>query len=71
GNPAEIAMIDLARKVIALTGSDSELAFESLPEDDPLRRQPDIALAEAKLGWSPKIGLDEGLVQTIDYFRQA
>ena len=62
-------MIALARKVITLTGSESPLAFERLPEDDPMRRQPDIALARSKLGWSPKIGLDEGLKRTIDYFR--
>lgn len=69
GNPHEIEIGALARRVIALTGSDSTLTFERLPEDDPLRRQPDIRLARERLGWSPTVDLDTGLRRTIDYFR--
>jgi UDP-glucuronate decarboxylase len=69
GNPTEIAIIALARRVIELTGSSSVLTFEALPADDPLQRKPDIALAERTLGWSPRIGLDEGIERTIAYFR--
>ena len=69
GNPREFTMRELAEKVIALTGSTSELEFRPLPQDDPRQRQPDIALAERELGWSPRVALDEGLKPTIDYFR--
>lgn len=69
GNPNEYDMLSLAEKVIALTGSKSELVFETLPSDDPTRRRPDIDLAKKELGWEPKISLEEGLNQTIKYFR--
>ncbi len=69
GNPAEFTMVDLARKVIDLCGSRSELSFKPLPEDDPRQRQPDINLAVKALGWSPHVNLDEGLQKTITYFR--
>jgi UDP-glucuronate decarboxylase len=68
GNPAELAIVDLARKVIDLCGSSSEIVFEPLPADDPAQRQPDIALARRALGWEPKVGLEEGLISTIAYF---
>lgn len=69
GNPREFTMIDLATQVLALTGSASKLEFRPLPADDPRQRQPDIGLARARLGWEPKVALEQGLVETIDYFR--
>lgn len=69
GNPAEFTMLELAEKVIRLTGSQSKLAFKPLPADDPRQRRPDIELAASKLGWTPRIGLEEGLTNTIAYFR--
>jgi UDP-glucuronate decarboxylase len=68
GNPGEFTILELAEKVIAATGSRSELIFEPLPADDPVQRRPDITLAKDKLGWEPKIQLDEGLEKTIAYF---
>lgn len=70
GNPGEFTMIELAEKIIKLTGAKSELVYEPLPSDDPLQRQPDITLAKEKLNWEPKIKLDEGLKRTIEYFRK-
>ncbi len=69
GNPREFTIRELAEKVLALTGSRSGLAFEPLPQDDPRQRQPDIALARAELGWAPKVALEDGLKETIGYFR--
>lgn len=69
GNPGEFTMLELAEKVLQLTGSKSKLVFKPLPSDDPKQRQPDIALAKKELGWEPKVGLDEGLKETISYFR--
>ena len=70
GNPNEFTMLQLAEKVIALTGSSSKLVFKPLPSDDPRRRQPDIAFARARLGgWQPQTELDEGLTKTIHYFK--
>ncbi len=69
GNPGEFTIIDLAKKVINLTASKSELIYETLPGDDPMQRKPDIGLAINKLHWDPKIKLDEGLKKTIDYFK--
>jgi UDP-glucuronate decarboxylase len=69
GNPGEFTVLELAEKVIRLTGGKSKITFEPLPRDDPGRRRPDISLAKEKLGWEPKIMLDEGLVRTIEYFR--
>jgi len=68
GNPAEFSILELAEKVIDITGSKSRLEFRPLPSDDPRQRQPDIALARAELGWQPKVQLEEGLEKTIDYF---
>lgn len=69
GNPGEYTMIELAEAVIRLTGSSSSLRFMPLPMDDPRQRQPDIALAKEKLGWSPEVPLEVGLANTIGYFR--
>ncbi len=69
GNPGEFTMLELAEKVLKLTGSKSKLSFLPLPSDDPLQRKPDIALAKEKLGWEPKINLEEGLIKTINYFK--
>jgi UDP-glucuronate decarboxylase len=68
GNPHEFTILELARKVINLTGSASELVFKPLPSDDPLQRKPDISLAKTALGWQPTIELDQGLKKTIAYF---
>lgn len=69
GNPGEFTMLELAKKIITMTDSESTLVFEPLPSDDPTQRQPVIDLAKAKLGWSPTIDLDEGLEKTIEYFK--
>jgi UDP-glucuronate decarboxylase len=69
GNPGEFSMRELAEKVIALTGSSSELVNRPLPEDDPQQRQPDISAARTLLGWEPTVDLEAGLRSTIDYFR--
>ncbi|TSA13903.1 MAG: SDR family oxidoreductase [Deltaproteobacteria bacterium] len=68
GNPGEFTILELAQKIIGLTKSKSRIVFKPLPQDDPIQRQPDITLAREKLGWEPKIGLEEGLKQTIIYF---
>jgi UDP-glucuronate decarboxylase len=68
GNPGEFTIRQLAEKVIELTGSRSKLVKMPLPADDPLQRQPDIALARKELGWEPKVALEEGLKKTIAYF---
>jgi UDP-glucuronate decarboxylase len=70
GNPGEFTMLELAQSVIRLCASKSELVFKPLPADDPRQRRPDISLAGAALGWSPRIALDEGLKRTIEHFRQ-
>lgn len=70
GNPGEFTILELARKVIDLTGSKSELIHKELPQDDPRQRKPDIALAQKALGWQPTIALEEGLKKTITYFEQ-
>jgi UDP-glucuronate decarboxylase len=69
GNPGEVTILELAKKVVELTRSKSEFVFKQLPQDDPLQRQPDISLAGRELGWKPSVALDEGLCRTIDYFR--
>jgi len=69
GNPSEVTMLVLARKILELTNSKSELIFLPLPEDDPQQRLPDISLARAVLGWEPRVGLDDGLSRTVAYFR--
>ncbi len=69
GNPVECSMLALAQRVLQLTGSRSRLVFKPLPPDDPRQRKPDISLARERLKWEPVVALDEGLQQTIDYFR--
>lgn len=69
GNPGEFTILELAEAVIRLTGSKSKIIYEPLPQDDPLQRQPNIDLAREKLGWEPKVHLEEGLQRTIDYFK--
>ena len=68
GNPGEFTIMELALKVIALTGSRSEIERRPLPVDDPRVRQPDISRARRVLGWEPRISLEEGLKNTIEYF---
>jgi UDP-glucuronate decarboxylase len=69
GNPNEFTILELAKKVIELTGSKSKIVYQPLPSDDPMQRQPDISLAKKELDWSPKIELEEGLLKTIEYFK--
>jgi UDP-glucuronate decarboxylase len=68
GNPGEFTIMELAQKVVALTGSASKIICEPLPADDPRQRRPDITTAREKFGWEPKVALDEGLKKTIAYF---
>jgi len=69
GNPGEMTVLELARRIVELTGSKSRFVHKPLPSDDPVQRQPDIRLARQALGWEPSTGLDAGLQRTIDYFR--
>jgi UDP-glucuronate decarboxylase len=69
GNPTETTILEFAEKIIALTGSKSRIIFQPLPADDPKQRQPDITLAGDRLGWKPVVAVDNGLKNTIDYFR--
>ena len=69
GNQKEYTILELAEKIIALTGSGSKITYLPLPENDPVRRKPDITLANEKLDWHPTTPLEEGLEQTIEYFR--
>lgn len=70
GNPGEFTIKELAEKVLTLTGSTGTIVYKDIPPDDPKQRQPDITFAREKLGWEPRIRLDEGLKKTIDYFKQ-
>ncbi len=70
GNPYEMTVLDFAKKVLELTGSKSSIIFRPLPQDDPQVRQPDISKAKEILDWEPKVLLDEGLIKTIQYFRE-
>lgn len=69
GNPCEFTILELAKTVLLLTGSKAKIVFEPLPADDPTQRKPDITLARKKLDWEPKISLEEGLKETIKYFK--
>ena len=69
GNPGEYTILELADKIITLTGAKSTVVYKPLPQDDPLRRKPDITLAREKLGWNPVTDLENGLQRTIDYFK--
>jgi UDP-glucuronate decarboxylase len=70
GNPMEYSIKDLAMMIRELAESSSEIVYNPLPQDDPVRRKPDITLARKKLGWDPKVSIREGLLQTIEYFRK-
>jgi dTDP-glucose 4,6-dehydratase len=70
GNPREMTMLEFAEAVLKATGSRSKLVFKPLPQDDPKQRQPDITRARKMLGWEPKVGLDEGLEKTIEFFQK-
>jgi len=70
GNPDEISILDLAQKIVRMTGSNSKMVFRPLPADDPKQRQPLIDLAKEKLGWTPRVPLEEGLKKTIAYFEE-
>jgi dTDP-glucose 4,6-dehydratase len=69
GNPVAMSLLEMAEKILQVTGSKSKIVFKPLPEDDPKVRQPDITLARSLLGWEPRVGLEEGLRATLDYFR--
>lgn len=70
GNPEEYTILDLARKIVAMTGSRSTIVHKPLPSDDPTQRQPDITRAQQRLGWKPSVAVDDGLARTVEYFRQ-
>jgi dTDP-glucose 4,6-dehydratase len=70
GNPHEMTIEGIAKTIIAMTGSNSRIIYQPLPTDDPKVRQPDITKARAKLGWEPKVKLEDGLVKTIEYFKK-
>jgi UDP-glucuronate decarboxylase len=70
GNPNEVTIREIAETVQRLAGTNNEIAFEPLPQDDPARRKPDIALAKERLGWEPAVDLEDGLTKTIEYFRE-
>jgi len=70
GSPKEFTILELAEKIVEMTGSESQISYRPLPEDDPIQRRPDITLAGKMLdGWTPKVELEEGLKKTIDYFK--
>jgi dTDP-glucose 4,6-dehydratase len=69
GNPEELTILEFANLIKQLCESDSEIVYEQLPQDDPMQRKPDIRKAKAILGWEPKVGLEEGLKKTIEYFK--
>lgn len=69
GNPDEITILDFAKEIIKITGTDQKIVFEELPMDDPLQRQPDITKAREILGWEPKVKRGEGMQKTFDYFK--
>ena len=68
GSDKETTVLDMARKILKITGSSSEITFHPLPEDDPLRRKPDITRAREILGWNPKVSLEDGLARTIEWY---
>ncbi len=70
GNPGEYTILEVAEKVIELTGSSSKIVYRDLPADDPVRRKPEISMAKERLDWEPTVPLDEGLAATIEYFQE-
>jgi dTDP-glucose 4,6-dehydratase len=71
GNPNEFTILECAQHVLKITGSKSSISYEPLPQDDPKQRRPDITKARQLLGWEPKVDLETGLRQSLDYFRKA
>src|SRR5690606_20116867 len=71
GNEGEFTIRELAEKVISIVGGRSTIEFQPLPQDDPRQRKPDLSLVRRTLNWSPKVGLDDGLRETVRYFQQA
>jgi dTDP-glucose 4,6-dehydratase len=71
GNPTEMTMLQFAEEIIKATGSRSRMVFKPLPQDDPKQRRPDITKAKTLLGWDPRVGLEEGLKRSLEYFRSA
>jgi dTDP-glucose 4,6-dehydratase len=69
GNPHEVTIEEIARTIIKLVGSTSKIVYRPLPVDDPKQRRPDITRAQTLLKWEPKVGLEEGLMKTVDYFK--
>ena len=69
GNPHEVTIEEIARTIIRLVGSTSRIVYRDLPVDDPKQRRPDITRAQTLLHWEPQIGLEEGLLKTVNYFR--
>ena len=69
GNPKELSILELAKKIIELTGSKSKIIYRPLPEDDPKQRQPNIELAKKELKWEPQIQINQGLKKTISFFK--
>ncbi|HEV8583677.1 MAG TPA: SDR family NAD-dependent epimerase/dehydratase, partial [Methylomirabilota bacterium] len=70
GNPQEMTLLELAKRILRLTGSRSEIVFRALPVDDPKVRQPDITRAKSLLGWEPRVDTDEGLKLTVEWFKR-
>jgi nucleoside-diphosphate-sugar epimerase len=70
GNPEEVTVLELAQLIVRLAGSQSQIAFRSLPVDDPKQRRPDITHARNLLGWQPEVPLEDGLARTLEYFRR-
>lgn len=70
GNPTEVTILELAELVLGIVGGKSRIEFKALPQDDPQQRQPDISLARSALGWSPRVALEDGLGETVRYFRR-
>ena len=70
GNPYEISILELAERILKATDSSSEIIRKDLPSDDPTRRRPDITKAKKILGWEPEVSFDNGLAQTVEYFRE-
>jgi dTDP-glucose 4,6-dehydratase len=71
GNPREMTILQFAEHIRDLLGAHSEIVFKPLPQDDPKQRRPDISKAKRLLGWEPRVSLEDGLKQTIEYFRKA
>jgi dTDP-glucose 4,6-dehydratase len=70
GNPTELTMLQFAEEIVRATGSRSKISFKPLPQDDPKQRRPEITKAKRLLKWEPKVKLADGLIKTIEYFRQ-